>query len=86
MPAEDTGGVYIKSLSCYTYRCTVAWDNTQCTLWNTSVLDPGLVDLNGVILEVEENDAGTNAELLLSFLMDSLLEIGIEPENLEKER
>jgi hypothetical protein len=51
-------------------------------LWYSRVLLAGFVDLDGIILEVEEDDAMADAVLFLSLLMNRLLEVGIESQNL----
>lgn len=57
---------------------------TNLTLWYSRVLLAWFVDLDGVILEVEEDDAVADAVLLLSLLMNRLLEVCIESQNLER--
>lgn len=52
------------------------------TLWYSRVLLAGFVHLDGVILQVEENDTVANTVLLFSLFMHCLLEVGIEPQHL----
>lgn len=52
------------------------------TLWYSRVLLARFIHLDGVIFQVEENDAVTNTILLLSLLVDCLLEECIEPQHL----
>lgn len=52
------------------------------TLGHSRVLHLWLVDLNGVILEVKQDDGVADAELLFALFMHSLLEVGIETQHL----
>ncbi len=49
---------------------------------NSTVVLDWLVDLNGVILEVEENRAFADAELFLAALVHSLAEESLEAKDL----
>ena len=54
------------------------------TLRDASIYHDWLIDLDGVIFQVEQNDRPPDAILFLSLLLNSLLKIGKEPKDLWK--
>lgn len=52
-------------------------------LWNTSVLNSWLNDVDGVIIEIVVDDAFSESEILIGILDNWLLEIGIKAQNLK---
>ena len=53
------------------------------TLRYPSILHSRFIHLYGIILQVEEYDAPSDAVLFLMFLVDCLLEVGIETQYLD---
>ena len=53
------------------------------SLWNSRVLNSVLNDVDGVVIEVVEDDALSDSEVLVGILNNWLLEIGEEFKNLK---
>jgi len=53
------------------------------SLWNSRVLNSMLNDVDGVIIEVVEDNAFSNSEVLICIFNNGLLEIGIEFKDLK---
>ena len=55
---------------------------THPTLWHSRVLHLWLVDLDGVVLQIEQDDTSAHSILLHSTLLNSLLKVRIETQYL----
>ena len=52
------------------------------SLWNTGVLNSVFDDVDSVVIEVVEDDALSDSEVLVGILNNWFLEVGVEAENL----
>ena len=53
------------------------------SLWNSRVLNSVLNDVDGIIIEIVEDDAFSNSEVLVCIFNNWLLEIGVKFKDLK---